>query len=79
MSSAIITTAWPPRIFDSASDPSDRMKVSMEPIRMPGMASGSSTSRKICSREAPRSEAASFRLWGTMERPITRGNSMNGR
>jgi hypothetical protein len=79
MSWAMVMITCPPRILDSASEPSARTKVSRQPMRMPGIDSGSSTSRKICKRLAPRSAAASLRLSGTMAMPITRGNSMNGR
>ena len=46
---------------------------------MPGMAMGSSTSRQICSRLAPRSLAASTCSFGTIEIPSVIGKIMNGR
>ncbi|MNL85404.1 hypothetical protein D3C87_2136950 [compost metagenome] len=72
-------TDWPPRILDSAMAPAPSTKVSSMPIRMPGMASGSSISRQIIRRPAPRSRAASTRSLGIMAMPSDIGKSMKGR
>ena len=48
-------------------------------MTMPGIESGSSTSRNTCQREAPRSKAASRVSCGTMLIPSVIGNSMKGK
>ncbi len=55
------------------------MKHISAPIRMPGMASGTSISRKTWNGVAPRSNAASRIGSGTIEMPRIIGNSMKGR
>ena len=41
---------WPPSTLASAMAPTASTKVSRKPMMMPGMESGSSTSRKTCQR-----------------------------